>query len=268
MIGTEDIRLMEGYLTDSLSEEELAQVRERLANDDEYQAFFDQMSLMTQAIKRSAERSTVEEKLEKLRSLPIDHFFEEDPDVPFSEGDQDTKAEAKVWSLTRRKMLGSALAAAMLALVYFVFLASPSTETPEDLYASHFEPLTSRFSQVRGNVDDLYRIRSEAHRNYRAADYASALQQFDRVFAQEEYFPSDLEAAAIAHMQLGQWTSAEQLWERLRSLGGTDEETATWYLALSDLAQGRAAPAKDKLHSLAQSDRYSRQASRMLKKLP
>ena len=164
----EHIDLIERYLYDDMTREELEEINELLKTDAEFNKLFHEMDHFTEGIRRSAKKTTVEEKLANLEeALPrmmrvnqgdqsdniiikffrsINNFIdnliakifgfdkEELVAIPIN-----SRGEASVFSLTGRIKVIAASSLVVVFIAVTLVFTQLSNLSPLELYADNFE---------------------------------------------------------------------------------------------------------------------------------
>lgn len=132
----QDIELIEGYLHQNLSEEEMRMFHEKRIMDDEFAELFYDMEVMTEGIKRSAAQTSLEEKLERLQKIM------NESEEQYASEDAEIRIEGKTRQISYFKKYSYAVAAslALMVLAAIALLNINRLPTNEKLFAQYFVP--------------------------------------------------------------------------------------------------------------------------------
>ncbi len=276
MIRTEDIQLMERFLKGDLSDKQMEVVQKRLSDDEAFHALFEEMNIITKGIRRSGAKTTKEEKLKKLKSLPIDHFFDEnDENIETDHADEFMHGREALYAkpsiiaplrTNRRKIVTIIGIAASLLVLITVFIPHSKEEfTPLTVFNEHFETPQYRSSATRGEaLDQVKKLQNEAYQLYRDEKYGKALMLFEDILTQNPYPTNDYFFAGICRLKTADWNGAISNFERVISHQKWYVEDAEWYLALAYLAQTELTKSRTKLHKIQRDDNQFSQAAEAL----
>ncbi len=235
---TDDIDLIERYFEKSLNDDEAAVLSQRLRNEPELKKLLEEESLLVNTIRYQGAL----ESLDYLRKL-------------------ENSLEKR--STTRWYYLAAACAG-LIAIAWFY--VGSLKQTPEQLYASYFEPYPNVFeSATRGNSNAG--TREDAFRAYDEGDYATAATLFNELLRSNED-PAMLLLLGNANLMLGNNDDAIANFKTLLVRSDDLEIQADWYLALAYLKTGETAKARPILSRLSETGTdYATKARALIHKL-
>ena len=157
----------------------------------------------------------------------------------------------------------AAAAAVVLLLSIAGWWLWPTSNSPEQLFAQHYEAYDLTFGN-RSEGDPLVLAGS----SYLANDYEAAAVAFESILQDDPTQSKARFALGICHMELKQWGNAVQSFEQL--VKGQDAlyaDNARWYWALALLKLDRAEEAASQLEILSTTNgaRFQEQAIQLLK---
>jgi FimV-like protein len=245
----DDIILLERYIEQSLSEEEVRRVEKRLAEEPALKELFQQENLLVKGIRYGHLKT----KLEELKMLEATL-----PAVDRPEGQARVVSFKAYW-----KPLA---AAAAVALFISSYLLLTRTTEPAELYAQNFKPYPNVFEPVvRGTREQNQR--AEAFAAYERGDYALAAEDFNALLKIREE-PEILLLLGNANLILGKTSEAKENFVTLSKDFDDLDGLAKWYLSLCYLKMGDRDSAKVLLEEIAgQESSYQQKARELLKRL-
>ena len=299
----EHIDLIERYLYDDITREELEELNELLKEDPEFNKLFHEMHLLTEGIRRSAQKTSVEEKLSKLEeSLPlmmrvnqsdqpdnllkklirsindfidgliskifrIDH--EELVAIPIN-----SKGEASVFSLTGRIKLIAASSIVMVFLAITLVFTQLSHLSPIELYADNFKstelPVIVDRSPGEEIMEDLTpeEILNKANNEYNESNFGAAIKLIERI-PDDKKLPGMKFCGALSNMKLEKFDRAEELFNQLSKVNDVYwQEKSKWFLALCSIREDDTEQAEQYLEEVIEiGGKYQKQAENLLKKV-
>ena len=299
----EHIDLIERYLYDDMTHEELEDLNELLKTDAEFNKLFHEMDHLTEGIRRSAKKTSVEEKLAKLeKALPytmhvhpsdqpanifkklivslnqyidgliarifrLDH--EELVAVPIN-----SRGEASVFSLSGRIKLIAASSLVMVFLATFFIFSPFSKLSPVELYADNFEQpkLTVLVERTAGdeiNEDlTLEEIQNKANLEFNESNFGRAINLIERIPDEEKLLDMKY-CGALAYMKIEDFTRAKELLIQLSEMNDIVwQERSKWFLALCSIREDDQEKAAKYLEEVAEiGGPYQERAEKLLKKV-
>jgi hypothetical protein len=277
------IELIDRYLRNKLSDEELAVFNDMLKNNHEFERTFFEMDQLVSGIRHSAMTSTVEEKLKRLESFlpeikPADLKIRLGKNIflILSEKIEEFATDLGLGlSLTMRQvkyaMAGVTVAISALTLVLFFQLRTPD---PADLFADNFNPpIFDNFGKLRGSFNAIPDIPEkvifhEAMESYNTQNYKLAFQIINTI-------PSDKFSAemklyqALINIRLENYGTAKAILTDLRnSQEAHYVNEAKWYLAVCLVKDEKYGEALSLLNDVIEyGNDHSGEAAKLLRKL-
>jgi tetratricopeptide (TPR) repeat protein len=275
----EHIDLIERYLYDDLTQEELEELNVKLKNDTEFNKLFHDMDNLLEGIRRSAKQTTVEEKLAKLeKSLPAkeDTSEKEDsiPVIPiFSTVTRYKTAFTVAFSAVVDSKYRVAIAAAftMLIVATFVLFNTINNPSSDRIFAQHFKPFENQGSGFRGDiekVDDNVQLLRDALDRYDNGNYAEAVSIFDRITINDEIKYQVWLYGGNAYLIEGQIDKAKKMFQNIIDEDAGYVIYAKWYLSLCYVRNEEYEEAKPLLEEIRDIGSFkSKEAAEILSKL-
>ncbi|HLF35771.1 MAG TPA: tetratricopeptide repeat protein [Cyclobacteriaceae bacterium] len=276
------IELIDRYLRNKLSDEELAEFNEMLKNNHEFERTFFEMDQLVSGIRHSAMTSTVEEKLKKLES-----FLPEIKSAVMktrrgknifsilSEKIDEFAIDLSLrLSLTSRQvkyaMSGICTVVAAVVLIIFNTLQTPG---PEALFASNFNPLTfENFGPKRDAGADHLAAETirfhEAMTMYNNKEYQAASEIIGKIPNEMKTFEMSF-YHALTYMNLGNCEAAADILKTLVEVKDPySASEAQWYLALCLVREGNYNEARALLSEVQSGGgQHEKEAGKLIKKL-
>jgi len=263
----QNIDLIEGYLNQTLNEEEIRLFHEKRIMDEDFETLFQDMEWMIEGIKRSASKSSLEDKLQRVQQS-MDNSDEED-----EEESETVAAPSKgLRRLYPFKKYSYAVAASLALMVLAAIALLNINRLPtnnEKLFAQNFQPFDNSSPTTRGgdsaNGDELLR---NALSYYNGEQYEQAYELFHNYNTQNPDQPLYLMYEGNALMKLGRFDAAVQQFERILDLDTGLNVYANWYVGLCLVKQGDLESAREYLEVVANSkSSESIKAQKILDKL-
>jgi len=237
--------LFENYLVNKLSDTELQSFEKKLETDTDFKQEFEIYKNLNTSLKSKFENEESEIALRKILNNLGSKFIK-----------QNKVKKQKVISLFNYNSL---MIAASIALLVSLFIFKNG------------KPVYSDFSNH--NVLELV-VRGEnnvavvkAENAFNSKNYKEALQQLTIL---SNTYPNDTEIKlyqGISNLELGNYTNAETIFNKISEGNSAFATTATWYKALTFLKQKKFKKCKVVLKTIHKSsDKYS-QAKKLLKQL-
>ncbi len=229
----ENIDLIERYLDDKLSPEELDLFQEKMNSDREFNKLFFEMDRLVQGIKLSAGKTSIEEKLANLEKS-----------LPFQKSKREEAEETPViilWSYVKQYKLPVAAVFALIFATTFVFTISDFNKDPGKLYASlyskNFEAYENYGPLTQRSPDGDIKREEEALLYYDQGNYEKALEIFKQLDPETTSSGTRL-YFGNTYMALGDTENAKVLFQKnINENTGFIRQTR-WYLALCYLKEG------------------------------
>jgi len=301
----EHIDLIERYLYDDMTHEELEELNELLKTDSEFNKLFHEMDHFTEGIRRSAKKTSVEEKLAKLeKALPytmrvhqsdqpanifkkliislnqyidglIARIFRLDREelvaVPIN-----SRGEASVFTLTGRiKLVAASTLVVVFLAITFIFTQF-SNLSPVELYADNFEKPELPAGVVRSTDVEiqedlpLEEIQNRANQEFNKSNFGNAKDLIESI-PDEEKLPDMKYCGALSYMKLENFDRAEELLIQLAEENENDmvwQERSKWFLALCSIRKDDQEQAAKYLKDVAEiGGTYQEKAEKLLKKV-
>ena len=300
----EHIDLIERYLYDDMTKEELEEFNEKLRKDPEFNKLFYEMDHLLEGIRQSAKHGTVEEKLAKLEySLPfkrnyelsnkpaglfskiiesINQFMdrliagvfnldhEEMVSVPVN-----SRGQASVFTITGRIKLIAASSIVIIFLTTIIIITQFSQSNPVELYADNFEKPELLVVGVRSTEPEKYEnlepenILNTANLEFNNSNFGQAIGLIEQI-PDEEKMPGMKYCGALSYMEIEKFERAKEL---LMQLGEENDivwqERSKWLLALCFIHEEDKDQAVKYLKEVSQINGgvYQEQATLLLKKV-
>jgi len=263
----EHIDLIERYLYDDLTQEELEEFNDLLRQDTEFNKLFYEMDHLLDGIRRSAKKTTVEEKLARLEeALPfksnqvveqestntikriidsinfhVDQFIaklfnlnrEEINVVPI-----DSRGQTSTFTILGRIKLIAASSIVMIFLAATIIYTQFSSLSLSELYvASYQKPelevinVRSSESNEKGNFIPI-EIQNQANIEFNNSNYGTAIEITEKI-PDSEKIPAIKYCAALSYMETNEFNKAIVLWQQLEKVDDIVwQERSKWFLAL------------------------------------
>jgi hypothetical protein len=245
----EDIELVERYFDNTLTDQETAQLTIKLQKDAELLRIFEQEKLLVKTIRFRAAENDLKflKHLEKSLSQPGKRYLP-------------------------RHWYYYAAAACITVFALAGILMPASQQTPQELYASYFEPYPNVFEPaLRGSGSLLHRQainkRAEAFQAYDERSYEKAAQLFAELLT-EKQDPGMLLLLGNSNLALNNTEDAKKNFNDLiANFDGLDIQ-AKWFLSLCYLKEGQTEKARNLLEELGETEiSYAKKAKKLLKEV-
>lgn len=239
-----DINLVERYFDNELSASEAQTVHERLENDPEFKAVFDQEKALIKGIRASG------------LHRDLLHLKEVEKEI-LTHRSGGHRGGIRPWYYA----MAAVVALFILAAVWMI----RPRETPEQLFQTYFVPVTNVFETTRRGT--AFSERPMAYQYYDAKDYRMAADMFGQLM-EEDQKPELLLLSANANLAIGNTAAArEHLTVLIRDYDEMDMP-AKWYLSLCYLKEGDIVKARAVLEELGRTEvSYTSKAKELLKKV-
>jgi anti-sigma-K factor RskA len=237
--------LFENYLADKLSDNELQSFEKKLETDADFKQEFEIYKNLNTSLKSKFENEESEIALKKTLNNLGSQFIK-----------QNRVNKQKVISLFNYKSL---MIAASIALLVSLFIFKNGKPVYSDFSNHNALELV-----VRGENNGAV---VKAENAFNSKNYEEALQQLTIL---SNTYPNDTEIKlyqGISNLELGNYTNAETIFNKISQGNSTFANTAIWYKALNYLKQKKFKKCKAVLKTIPKSsDKYS-QAKKLLNKL-
>ena len=277
----QNINLIDRYLQNKLSTEDLAMFNQMLKDNIEFEKLFFEMDQLIAGIRFSSRTSSVEEKLARLeQSLPL----ESSPGSVKNTGnlfDRITETinlyledlSLKIALTVNQVKLALSGVAATILITLLMLINFQQTQSPDVLFVSYFKPpVYENFGTTRGASDqakDPVKIKfNDAMTNYNEKNYETAITILNTL-PEEKLSAEMILYKAIVNIRLENYGVAKQnLHEIINSADASWANQARWYLGLCLIRDKNLEAAKPMLTSVRDfgSD-YSQEAGQLLKKI-
>jgi tetratricopeptide (TPR) repeat protein len=276
----EHIDLIERYLYDDMTKEELEEFNVKLRKDKEFNKLFYDMDHLFEGIRRSARQTTVEEKLAMLeKSLPAkeDASEKEDatPVIPiFSTVTRYKTAFTAVFStiVDHKYRMASAAAFTMLIVATFILFNIVNNTSPDAIFAQYYQPFENQGSGLRGSEiekgDINKNLLQDALSEYDNGNFSEAASIFDRITVNDENKNSVWMYGGNAYLNEGQMEKAKKMFQNIIEEDAGYIVYAKWYLSLCYVRNEEYEEAKPLLEEIRDKGKYkSNEAEEILTKL-
>lgn len=240
----EHIDLIERYLYDDMTQEELEEFNGLLRKDPEFNKLFYEMDHLLEGIRRSAKQTTVEEKLARLeKALPTIEV----------EGIK-TKHKSNFVIGVYRKEYRMAIAAVISILLVstIVFTTINNSSDPADLFDKYFMAYEN-LSGIERGTNDVEKLQY-AMIAYDQADYQKSIEIFKQIEIIDENKIQIWLYSGNAYMMLDRIEEAIGCFKNIIEENSGFEMDAKWYLSLCYLKQGEIELAKPLLTEIKESE--------------
>jgi tetratricopeptide (TPR) repeat protein len=253
-----DMEQAEQFLNGKLNDVDKNNFANRLDNDEDFSRLTQDMAQMIEGIKSSGQKSTIEEKIELLKTFSQKELEEgrEEKIVTFK------KEPRSLYSMKYAIAAG----VAFLALTIFAIINRESFLSKPDLYAAYFETFDSPGSGLTRSHDSNVSLKSEAYEAYDAGNYTAASELFEKVLLEKDDAIVHL-CLANSYMAINEFDKAEATLRHMLKVHSDLITQAKWYLALIYVKQSRMERAKAILWEISDSSTYGEKAKKLLDEL-
>jgi len=256
----ENIDLIERYLDENLSPDELDLFREKLNSDREFNKLFFEMDRLVQGIKLSAGKTSIEEKLANLEKA-----------LPFQKSIREDAEETPViilWSYVKQYKVAVAAVFALIFATTFVFTIGDFTTDPGKLYASYFVPFENYGLGPQRSAEKVdLNIEEEALLYYDQGNYEKALEIFKQLDPETITSGTRL-YIGNTYMAVNDIENAKVLFNKIIENNTGFTHQTKWYLALCYLKEGNIDEAVPLLREVEKQGKYKKEeASKILAKI-
>ncbi|MCF6180516.1 hypothetical protein [Lutibacter sp.] len=237
--------LFENYLTNKLSNTELQSFEKKLEKDTDFKQEFEIYKNLNTSLKSKFENEESEIALKKTLNNLGSQFIK-----------HNKSKKQKVISLFNYKSL---MIAASIALLVSLFIFKNGKPVYSD-FSNH----NALEIVVRGENNGTV---VKAENAFNSKNYKEALQQLTIL---SNTYPNDTEIKlyqGISNLELGNYTNAETIFNKISEGNSAFATTATWYKALNYLKQKEFKKCKEVLKTIPKSADKFGQAKKLLNKL-
>jgi len=277
----EHIDLIERYLYDDMTQEELEEFNGLLRKDPEFNKLFYEMDNLLEGIRRSAKQSTVEEKLARIEeALPIEDTAVENetetPVIPIwsTVSRYGTAFTSAITAITDRKYrMGIAAGITLLVTASVLLFNITNSDSPASLFSDYYIPFENQSSMtLRGGDEKAENPEAELLRQalseYDRANYAGSIEIFNKMSDNSENKISIWMYKGNAYLHEGEVESAKIMFQNIINEMAGFEIHAKWYLSLCYIKNGEYENAKPLLEEIKDFGKYkSEEAGKILSKL-
>ena len=243
----EHIDLIERYLYDDLTQEELGEFNDLLRENAEFNKLFYEMDHLLEGIRRSAKQTTVEEKLDRLEGS-----------LPSKEKSIDSEGSAPVipiWDSIKNYKMSIAAGFTLFVAAAILFLNIPNNNSPANIFSEYYVPYENLYSRtLRGDDEKTENPEAELLRQalseYDKANYAGSIEIFNKISDNSEHKISLWMYKGNAYLHEGEVESAKILFQKIINENAGFEIYAKWYLSLCYIKNGEYENAKPLLKEI------------------
>ena len=257
---TEDNESISAYLTNTLSDQEKKAFEQRLAEDKHFFKAFRQEQQLFNTLSESSWSAINpdNEQVKQYKALFDSESVQQVKETVAQESKNYHKRAVKkaipLWSYF--------VGVAAVVLLFFALQNVFKTTAPKELYASYFKQTKMPALATRGVANTSVK----ALQLFRAKDYQAALALFNQ--ASKPDTAALLLYKGVCQMELTQFDTATQTFDRLINSSLLDAEKGYWYKALLLLKQDKRKEAKTILKQIIAKKQYNYlQAEALLKEL-
>jgi len=231
-----DIELIDRYQRGTASVDEKREVQNKLLDDGKFRELFDDLEIMSEGIRRSGARSTIEEKLANLDGA----IEEEDESNSFDQPEVDTgdaheESKPKVILWYNQPVFRAIAASVVLLVVVWVAFGPMKKVNNQELVAEYFDPYDNANSPTRGEGVASKDIAAEAFTAYDLGDYRSSIPLFEEALENEDDVLMNTFYIGNAYLATGDGKKAISSFSTMVETGKGLAGVAKWYLALAYL---------------------------------
>lgn len=260
----EHIDLIERYLYDDLTQEELGEFNGLLRENAEFNKLFYEMDHLLEGIRRSAKQTTVEEKLDRLeRSLPSNEK---------SIDSEDSAPVIPIWNSIKNYKMSIAAGFTLFVAAAILFLNIPNSNSPANIFSDYYVPFENQSSKtLRGGDEKTENPEAELLRQalseYDRANYAGSIEIFNKISDNSEHKISIWMYKGNAYLHEGEVEKATIMFREIIDENAGFEIHAKWYLSLCYIKNGEYESAKPLLEEIKDFGRYkNKEAGEILAK--
>ncbi len=248
-----DMELVSDYLYHRLGDEERLAFEARMAVDEEFRSFYEEIRLMIRGIGSYGRR----ENLRKVELL---------------ESELSAGAPARVRSLkSAKRYYWLAAAAVAVIAVSSVLLTGPGQPDTQSLFENYYEPYPNVFEPTRRGEPTESEVsrRKKAFIAYDNARYGEAAQLFEGLIVDSDKINQDIVSLYLGncYIELGRTADAIDIFEKIEK-ESVMRDQAHWYLAMAWIKEGQIDKARKVLEELEKSGgSYSEKSGEILNKI-
>ena len=228
-----DIELIDKYQHGTANTTEKQDVQNRMVNDASFRSLFDDMEVLSEGIRRSGAKSTLDEKLAKL-DLTVDD--DEEPgtkEIEIDVGIDGPRSKEVLWYHNR--IILAVAASVVLLLVAWVAFGPERQVSNSELVAQYFSPYDNENAQTRGEqIGQTDGIIAEAFISYDRGDYQASIPLFVDALQMKE----DVDITFYlgnAYLATNDSENAIISFQTVKKAGNDVTGRTDWFLALSYL---------------------------------
>ncbi|NNE28621.1 MAG: hypothetical protein HKN16_03240 [Saprospiraceae bacterium] len=182
--------------------------------------------------------------------------------------DKKSEKEARVLSLNRYRNWIAAAAIIVFLVSAGILYQSKGPLNNQELYAQHHSNYESPFVGTRsGSASEGFLEKGLA--SFHQEDYSQALAHFEEAISEEETDWVAQLHAGVSALELGSSQKAKDHLMKARLNAPLLYGPATWYLALTQLAEGEISACRETLLQISEAERsYHENAKELLAQLP
>jgi tetratricopeptide (TPR) repeat protein len=253
-----DMELAEQFLSGKLGEPERKELAIRFDQDSDFNKLVLDMDRLVEGIKSTANKTSIEEKITRLKKFA---------QTEGEENEKRTEPSEKVIKLWPATPVHYAIAASVVLFATLIFSIVGNINTaPPDLFAQYFEPFDSPGSGLTRSSDNAASLKAEAYEAYDAANYTLAAELFEKVLLEKDEAIVHL-CLANAYVALNDFEKAEANLQHMLKEHADLVTQTKWYLALIYLKQNKLERAKATLWEISNSSTYGEKAKKVLGEL-
>ena len=261
IINTKEV---EDYIMDQLNDSDRESFKKKLMEDRRLRESLGETQLMIEGIKRSASKSTKEEKLAKLKAHSLEIFLK-------NKSISDTGLAKEIPIRKRPKYLLRLAVACTFLIMLLATIAIIYTPKPMDnqsIFTTYYEPFDAPISNMRGEEQQID-LKVQAWTAYENEQYDEAVAMLEELI--QDNTRKDLDQLkfymGISYISTNSMDEAIGVLNEIANSNSILKTDAKWYLALAFLKTENTDQAKLLLKDLEEKNEYSIQAKRILKKL-
>ncbi len=256
------IDLIERYLDEDLTREELEMFSRKLKEDTEFSQLYYEMDRFVEGIRRSASQTSMEEKLARLeQSLPVKKNQSE------GSGTQ----VRRLWRGVRdyKYAIAASISVLIAAAIIFFNPFYSGKMGPVQLADMYFEPFENAGGGIKRSADEEKELLQEALLAYDQGNYVSAIGLFNEIPVTDENRLEVLMYAGNAYLATGQTAQAKEMFTNIIEDNMGLVIQAKWYLSLCYLKEGDVVNARPLLEEIESTGKYNKSddAAEILDKL-
>lgn len=238
----DDIELIERYLNDELSEDQVRDFETRKNEDKEFNSLFEELSAIIPLIE-DVSRKDVKDI---LTGFDEKNFGLE----------ENTTRERSFLS----PVLKIAAALALLIVSFFAFRYYTKPDQHQVLFAENFSPLPNQILPNTRGIEIPKEVKNQAYYQYELGQYESAIELFNQI-PETDDDGAVLLYSGISHLALEDYGNAKTLLQKYLVGQRPFHDEAQWYLFLSHVLSGDIATANETEKDMT-SENYRKQEAK------